>query len=139
MVNTWKVGKSVTTTWGKLNNEEITVANPENIQGQGFHTNPERIGGGRPPGLKNRSTILKELLALQKDATQPNQEYQINQALIDKALTGDVPAIKEIQDTMYGKMADKLETLQEINTKLTPNELIAEAEKRGLPTKIFNE
>lgn len=34
----------------------------ENIEGQGFHTNPERINKeGRPPG-KSISTILKELL-----------------------------------------------------------------------------
>ncbi len=115
------------------------MANPENLIGHGFDDHPERIGGGRPRGVKNRSTILKELLALQKDATFPNQEYQVNQALIDRAISGDVAAIKETLDTMYGKNPDKLETIQEITTKPTREELIEEAEKRGLPTKIFNE
>jgi hypothetical protein len=115
------------------------MAKNDNLVGQGFHTNPERRCNGRQKGVKNRSTILKELLALQKDEAFPNQEYQVNQALIDKALSGDVPAIKEIQDTMYGKMVEKLETIQEITTKQSPEELKAEAEKRGLPTKIFNE
>lgn len=78
------------------------MANEQNLKSPwkpGESGNPK----GRPEGAKHRSTILKELLA------RGNTEESVNQALIDKALTGDVPAIKEIQDTMYGKIADKIQ------------------------------
>lgn len=87
------------------------MTNPENIQGQGFHTNPERIGGGRPKGVKNRSTTLKELLALARKDGKTN-EYGINEAIMLKAMAGDVSAYKEIQDTLYGKIPDKVLTAE---------------------------
>ena len=84
------------------------MANPENIQGQGFHTNPERINkAGYPAGKKNRSTVIKELLALKTEDGKDN-EYRMMWALLEKACTGDVSAVKEIQDTMYGKIPDKV-------------------------------
>lgn len=83
------------------------MANPENLIGHGFNDHPERIGGGRPKGLKNRSTILKEILALAREDGKTN-EYSINEAIMIKAMTGDVAAYKEIQDTIYGKIPDKL-------------------------------
>jgi hypothetical protein len=93
-------------------NEKTTMANPENIQGQGFHTNPERINkAGYPKGQKNRSTILKELLALAREDGKTN-EYSINEAIIIKAISGDVAAYKEIQDTIYGKIPDKVLTAE---------------------------
>lgn len=67
---------------------------------------------GRPKGSKNRSTIIRELLALNvkdpegKDVT---NEVLVNHALLTKALGGDLGAIKEIQDTVYGKIVDKSE------------------------------
>ena len=81
------------------------MANPENIAGQGFHTNPERIGKGRQKGTKNRSTVLKEMMAM---LAPDGKTYELNvdKALIDKALEGDVPAIKEIKDSLYGKITD---------------------------------
>lgn len=72
---------------------------------------------GRPQGSRNRSSVLKELLATVCDFTNPltlkketaDLETQIMTALAAKARRGDIQAIKEIQDTVYGKVSDKQE------------------------------
>lgn len=97
------------------------MAGPDNIAGQGFHTNPERRSNGRPKGSKNRSTILKQFLELplkSKPSGHDNidlpdgltLEDAVQLALIRKATDGDVTAIKEIQDTLHGKLKETVET-----------------------------
>jgi len=79
---------------------------------------------GRPQGTRNRSTVLKELLEQTCDFTNPvtlrkesaDLETQIMTALIARARRGDVTAIREILDTVYGKQSN-------INFNLTPEEL----------------
>lgn len=80
---------------------------------------------GKKPGTKNRSTILAELLGLKlkkknletqkfEDVAHPldpskksiDIETAINAALIQRALKGDIRAIQEVQDTMYGKIKE---------------------------------
>ena len=62
-----------------------------------------RPGAGRPKDSKEKQTLIKEqaLLALREmvlaDIT------PVTQALIRKAKTGDVPAIKELFDRAFGK------------------------------------
>jgi hypothetical protein len=86
------------------------MPNPENIipPKKGEVRNPK----GKEPGTKNRATILKELIALNiklknpltgKEETQQT-EIMVNYALLAKAVTGDVQAIKEVNDTLYGKI-----------------------------------
>jgi hypothetical protein len=78
----------------------------------GFKEHPENIGGGRPEGVKNRSTILKKWIEIAAKVKHPENnediegtmEDKINLALLTKALSGDVQAIKEINDTLYGKI-----------------------------------
>ena len=74
---------------------------------------------GKPKGARNRSTILREILALQakkvnlKSFELPDgatYEDAINLKLADIALEGDLSAIKEIQDTLHGKIIDKVHT-----------------------------
>lgn len=80
---------------------------------KGQSGNPE----GRPEGTKNRATILRRLLETATDFTNPLTlkketlplEEQIMIALIARAKRGDIAAIKEIQDTLYGKVVDKHE------------------------------
>jgi hypothetical protein len=70
---------------------------------------------GRPKGSKNRSTIAKEFAAIVtgglnvKGDTDPNMtaEELMIATLWRKAFDGDITAIKEIQDTLYGKLTDK--------------------------------
>ena len=80
---------------------------------KGQSGNPE----GRPEGVRNRSSVLKELLATVCDFTNPTTltkhsadlETQVMTALIARARRGDVRAIREILDTVYGKVTDKNE------------------------------
>jgi hypothetical protein len=79
-----------------------------------------RSPNGRGKGTKNRSTILKELLKLKvldkngKPAVHPLTgkkngivfEELIDVALLKKAATGNIDAIREIKDTMYGKITE---------------------------------
>lgn len=85
-------------------------------------------GGGRPKGTKNRSTLLKKWLevatkakGLDGDDFTGTFEDKVVIALIDKAMKGDVIAIKEIFDTLYGKVAEKneIKTEGDILIKLT--------------------
>jgi len=73
---------------------------------------------GRPKGVKNRSTILKKWLEIKTTFKNPETkqdedgtvEDKIALALITKAIKGDVSAIKEIQDSVYGKNPDVVHT-----------------------------
>ena len=93
------------------------MANDENLipARKGDVRNPN----GKPKGTKNRATILKEFLGL-KLKNNPDSDFDLPEgvtveqgimlALIKKASEGDVAAIKELQDTLHGKMTDKVET-----------------------------
>jgi hypothetical protein len=94
---------------------------------------------GRPEGARNRSTVLKELLSQNCDFTNPltlkketaDFETQIMTALIVRARRGDVTAIREILDTVYGKQSN-------VNFNLTPDELerLSDEELDSLITKF---
>jgi len=76
---------------------------------------------GRPPGSKNRATLLKKWIALKtkikneetKEVIECTVEDKVILSLIKKAIKGDVYAIKEIQDTLYGKIKQTLEIQKE--------------------------
>jgi len=81
-----------------------------------------RNPNGRPVGSKNRATILKKYMdlpisnipALAKLAGGLPEgctiEDAINIALIREAAKGDVAAVKEVHDTLHGKITDKVQT-----------------------------
>ena len=114
------------------------MPHPENIipPVKGERRNPN----GRPKGSKNRATELKKLVALFTNIKYPGRdkaikgtyERAINAALISKALSGDVQAIKEINDTLYGKIPDKNELTgaggKDLNPQITI-ELIDSSDK----------
>lgn len=89
------------------------MPNPENLIGQGFHTNPERINReGKTRGTKNISTILMQLLELY--VNDPDNEGQkiTNAELLAirlKKLSGSdnenisLKAIEQILDRTEGK------------------------------------
>ena len=82
---------------------------------------------GRPVGSKNRSTLLKYWLSTPTTITNPETgekikctlEDKIALALIKKCMSGDVPAIKEALDTMYGKQKETHEVEQKTELKIT--------------------
>lgn len=87
------------------------MANPENLKGQGFHTNSERINRrGRPKGSRNRSTIVRELLEAKATDGDGQIADQMTRQLILKAMEGDVRAFKELMDSAYGKVKDTVES-----------------------------
>lgn len=93
---------------------------------------------GRGKGVKNRSTILKKWIKVRvkiKDKSNPllkevdgTVEDQISLALINKALKGDVQAIREINDSLYGKVSDKVEVTGDLN--ITAEKIRLEIEQR---------
>lgn len=80
---------------------------------------PKGVSGnplGRPPGIPDRRRISKEVAEVLIDAewvdgktVKMGAEYAMVAALWRKAIAGDVAAIKEIQDTLHGKIPDKQE------------------------------
>ncbi len=80
---------------------------------------PKGVSGnpnGRPKGLRNRSTIVREWLETTESMKNPitGQSEKLTQydiitlALIQKARKGDVQAFKELMDSSFGKIPDKL-------------------------------
>ena len=65
---------------------------------------------GKPKGVKNRSTIVKEWLdAKATDGGKGTVADQLVRAMITKASKGDVPAFRELMDSAYGKVKDESE------------------------------
>lgn len=92
------------------------MPNPENIKGQGFHTDPDRINKeGRPKGSRNLSTILREMLEEEVevvvDGKKQKKQFQevIIRKLIKKANDGEIRAITEIFDRVEGKAKQSIE------------------------------
>lgn len=79
---------------------------------------------GKPKGTRNRSTIVRELLEAKafKKFTDQQKELigddhdpktladQMAAALALRALQGDPAAFKELMDSSYGKLTDKVQT-----------------------------
>ncbi len=88
------------------------MANESNLKP--FRKGDGRPRGSRPKGSKDRSTILRHWLEAKLTAENPltgeietlTAHDRIALALISKALTGDVMAIREIQDSLHGKIPD---------------------------------
>jgi len=124
---------------------------PENILGQGFHTDPSRINkNGRPKGTRNRSTIARMILeskmsidAVDADKREAlevllksfNIDPKTNQAevlltiaQVLNGLKGDARSYNAIMDSGYGKAIQQIEMIEpeqethDLN-RLTPDEL----------------
>lgn len=62
---------------------------------------------GRPPGARNRSTIVREAIEAILKGTDQQVVDAMTSAMIEKSMAGDVPAFKELMDSAYGKLTDK--------------------------------
>lgn len=93
--------------------EKGQSGNPEAQFKPGQSGNP----AGYPPGVPNRATVLKKLLALKMTYTDPTTSEEVEGTveeamvwgLISKATQGDTPAYKEVMDSVYGKQTEKIE------------------------------
>lgn len=59
--------------------------------------------GGRPKGVKNAATLSAEQAKQRLIDAYIAKADPINQALLAKAESGDIQAIKELHDRVYGK------------------------------------
>lgn len=62
-----------------------------------------RPGAGRPKDSKDKQTLVKEQALLVLREMVLRDITPVTEALIKKAKTGDVPAIKELFDRCFGK------------------------------------
>jgi hypothetical protein len=109
-----------------MESKSNNIQKPRNIQGKTKgrveNLKPQKAGepshnpNGRPKGLRNRSTIVREWLETIYSKTNPIsgkteslsiQDHMVI-SLIGKALKGDVQAFKELMDSGHGKIPDKL-------------------------------
>lgn len=117
---------------------------PTNIQGKSRgrveNLKPQKPGEpshnplGRPKGLRNRSTIVREWLEVNYKKVNPitgqTETLQIQDhiviSLIGKALKGDVQAFRELFDSGHGKVSELLDVTTKgesiAQEKLTPEE-----------------
>lgn len=110
------------------------------VVGRGAHPNSRRAlektqfkpgesgnPAGLPSGTKQRSTILNKWLSVETELLNPitklkqkgTVEDEVILALITKARKGDVPAVKEILDSVYGKIPNKDEITGKDGESLT--------------------
>ena len=70
---------------------------PEELKPYEFEKGKSGNPNGRPKGVRNRSTIIRELLELN------DQELKMHQAQIDKTIdSADTNAYKAVLDSAYG-------------------------------------
>jgi hypothetical protein len=107
--------------------------------------NPQRKGepsknrNGRPKGTLSRGTIVKRWLEASEQIKNPitgiserlTQYDIITLGLIKKARAGDVQAFRELMDSSFGKIPDKLQTENktDINLDMSVDEMTALVKK----------
>jgi hypothetical protein len=94
---------------------------------EGFNKHPENIGGGRPKGLKNRSTIAKAIMSMKVNYPEEVLEElkkmypeMTNNVTVEEAMTimqaakaiqdKDTNAYKALMDSGYGSPNQKIDT-----------------------------
>jgi hypothetical protein len=90
-----------------------------------------RPGAGRPKGSKAKHTIQGEAYRAALISAVLKEKAPLIQALIAKAIGGDVPALKEINDRVLGKSTESIDLTTQ-GDKLQMPTLIKVVE---LPTK----
>jgi hypothetical protein len=91
------------------------MPNPENIEPHKFQKGESGNPNGRPKGVRNRSTLVREWLEVKQKAKNPitgqtedlEQQDLMTLALIKKAREGDVQAYRELMDSAHGKIEQK--------------------------------
>ncbi len=66
-----------------------------------------RKGSGRKLGSRELKTIVKEAAALRLTKKIEERIDELAEVLVDKALTGDIPAIKEAFERGLGKVIER--------------------------------
>jgi len=103
------------------------MANPKNLRPFKEGIDKRRNIASRPPGSKNRASLVKYWLEAEvtyyNSLTGIKEKMEIQDAitlaLIRKALKGNVSAFKELMDSAYGKIADKMEMQTDFYREIT--------------------
>ena len=125
------------------NREKIGKNNPP--KSTRFSSTNQPLNSGRPKGLRNRSTIVREWLEASYKKINPitgqNETLQIQDhlviSLIGKALKGDVQAFRELFDSGHGKVSELLDVTSK-GESITQEKLNPE-ERRMLIDKLRSE
>lgn len=92
---------------------------------------------GKPKGARNRQTIVREILEMlvdevgedgQKTGKKIKAVEAMTRAQLIKALSGDVNSFKELMDSGFGKVVDKVETS---HTFTQMGKVVAEDQKQA--------
>jgi hypothetical protein len=94
----------------KKQRKKTAMPNPENLIGKEFKKGQSGNPKGRPKGVKNRSTIARQWLSVEEEASNPitgkieklSQEDIITLQQIKKARKGDTNSYKALLDSSYG-------------------------------------
>ena len=89
----------------------------DNIRPHQFEPGQSGNPNGRPKGVRNRATIVRQWLEVKESVKNPithtqeilEQQDIITLALISKARKGDVNAYKELMDSCFGKLSQSLD------------------------------
>jgi hypothetical protein len=127
------------------NNQEKKKYNIHNLKPQKAGE-PSHNPNGRPKGVRNRSTIVREWLEATYKKVNPitgqTETLQIQDhlviSLIGKALKGDVPAFKELMDSGHGKIIDGLDVTSK-GESITSGEKLSPEDRRMLIDKLRSE
>lgn len=87
---------------------------------------PKGVSGnpaGKPKGTRSRATIVRQWLEAPNSEGGQVVDDVVKAAIIKAITTGDIPAMKELLDSAYGKVTDRQEITgadgQPIENKIT--------------------
>jgi hypothetical protein len=121
-----------------------------NTVGNRFSSENQPVSNGRPVGVKNRSTIAKQILALQAkpDELVMAKINELHPEIMDRltteevatimiagqAMLGDVNAYKAIMDSAYGAPKQEIEQ-HNLNTNVLSNDPLSDAASDDSPAQ----
>lgn len=102
------------------------MANEQNLQPNVFSSTNQPAKNGRKKGVPNRATVYKKILQTKMKVKMPDggsKEMTVYEAIAlgqaQSAMKGNTNAWKEIQDSIHGKVPDKLETEATVTSTTT--------------------
>ncbi len=105
----------------------VTEKQKANLKPNTYSADNQPANRGRKKGVPNRATVYKKILETKTKIKMPDGTHQmltVYEAIAlgqaQSAMKGNTNAWKEIQDSLHGKMTDKLESTStvEVTTRV---------------------